>query len=199
MSKLSSEFREPNRKDKVTRCPSVSYARQLGLLVNTLGSHLNEPRRTSPLRVCRRLRLYIYPRRPEVMVGRDREWRASICAEVAANRISQISIYHSPPPHSLLLFLSILPTILYSTQVTVWRNQCAPKAGFGAVQQLTLVTLRKVSRRASCKALRWDKVIMIRRVCIVNIVLYSRFIWLNGSITLIRAEKERYDIVRFLR
>ena len=42
MGKLSGEFREPNRKDKVTRCPSVSYARQLGLLVNTLGSHLNE-------------------------------------------------------------------------------------------------------------------------------------------------------------
>ena len=30
-----------------------------------------------------------------------------------------------------------------------------------------------------------------------NIVLYCRFIWLNGSITLIRAETERYDIVRF--
>ena len=29
-----------------------------------------------------------------------------------------------------------------------------------------------------------------------NIVLYSRFIWLNRSITLIRAETERYDIVR---
>ena len=29
-----------------------------------------------------------------------------------------------------------------------------------------------------------------------NIVLYSRFIRLNGSITLIRAETERYDIVR---
>ena len=40
MSKLSGEFREPNRKDKVTRLPSVTYARQLGLLVNTLGSHL---------------------------------------------------------------------------------------------------------------------------------------------------------------
>ena len=40
MSKLSGEFREPNRKDKVTRFPFVSYARQLGLLVNTLGSHL---------------------------------------------------------------------------------------------------------------------------------------------------------------
>ena len=41
MGKLSGKFGEPNRKDKVNRCPSVSYARQLGLLVNTLGSHLN--------------------------------------------------------------------------------------------------------------------------------------------------------------
>ena len=40
MGKLSGEFREPNRKDKVTRFRSVTYARQLGLLVNTLGSHL---------------------------------------------------------------------------------------------------------------------------------------------------------------
>ena len=40
MGKLSGEFREPNRKDKVTRFPFVSYARQLGLLVNILGSHL---------------------------------------------------------------------------------------------------------------------------------------------------------------
>ena len=40
MGKLSGEFREPNRKDKVTRFPSASYARQLRLLVNTLGSHL---------------------------------------------------------------------------------------------------------------------------------------------------------------
>ena len=30
-----------------------------------------------------------------------------------------------------------------------------------------------------------------------NIVLYSRFIWLNESMTLIRAETERYDIVGF--
>ena len=37
MGKLSSEFREPNRKDKVTGFPSVSYARQLGY---TLASHL---------------------------------------------------------------------------------------------------------------------------------------------------------------
>ena len=31
---------------------------------------------TSPLCVGRRLWLYIYPSRPEVMVGRDREWKA---------------------------------------------------------------------------------------------------------------------------
>ena len=40
----------------------------------------------------------------------------------------------------------------------------------------------------------------MRRVCIVqypNIVLYSRFIW--GSITLIGAETERDDIVRFFK
>ena len=30
-----------------------------------------------------------------------------------------------------------------------------------------------------------------------NVVLYSRFILLNESITLIRAETKRYDIVRF--
>ena len=54
-----------------------------------------------------------------------------------------------------------------------------------------------ISRKASCKALRWDKVNTIRRVCIVqNIVLYSLLIWLNGLITLIRAETKSYDIVR---
>ena len=40
MGNLSGESREQNRKDKVTRFPSVTYASQLGLLVNTLGSHL---------------------------------------------------------------------------------------------------------------------------------------------------------------
>ena len=41
MGNLSGESREQNRKDKVTRFRSVTYARQLGLLVNTLGSYLN--------------------------------------------------------------------------------------------------------------------------------------------------------------
>ena len=40
MGNLSGESREQNRKDKVTRFASVTYASQLGLLVNTLGSHL---------------------------------------------------------------------------------------------------------------------------------------------------------------
>ena len=38
MGNLSGESREQNRKDKVTRFPSVTYASQMGLLVNTLGS-----------------------------------------------------------------------------------------------------------------------------------------------------------------
>ena len=40
MGNLSGESREQNRKDKVTRFRSVTYARLLGLVVNTLGSHL---------------------------------------------------------------------------------------------------------------------------------------------------------------
>ena len=40
MGNLSGESCEQNRTDKVTRFCSVTYARQLGSLVNTLGSHL---------------------------------------------------------------------------------------------------------------------------------------------------------------
>ena len=40
MSNLSGESREQNRKDKVTRFRYVTYARQLGLLLNAQGSHL---------------------------------------------------------------------------------------------------------------------------------------------------------------
>ena len=40
MGNLSGDSREQNRKDKVTRFRSVTYARYLGLLVNTVGSHL---------------------------------------------------------------------------------------------------------------------------------------------------------------
>ena len=52
MGKLIGEFPEPNRKDKVTRFPFVSYARQLGLLANTLGSHLKGNIRHQKLRNC---------------------------------------------------------------------------------------------------------------------------------------------------
>ena len=41
MGNLSGESCEQNRTDKVTRFCSVTYARQLGSLVNTLGNHLN--------------------------------------------------------------------------------------------------------------------------------------------------------------
>ena len=41
-----------------------------------------------------------------------------ICVEVAVDRISRISIYPPTPLH-FLPFFWILPTILYSTQVTV--------------------------------------------------------------------------------
>ena len=44
MGNLSGESREQIRKHKVTRFRSVAYARQLGLLVNTLGSHLKSPK-----------------------------------------------------------------------------------------------------------------------------------------------------------
>ena len=40
MGNLSGESGEQNRKEKVTRFRSVTYARQLASLVNTLGSHL---------------------------------------------------------------------------------------------------------------------------------------------------------------
>ena len=50
-----------------------------------------------------------------------------ICVEVDVDRIT---ILPPPLPRSLLFSL---PTILCLTQVTVIRNQCAPKTGFGAV------------------------------------------------------------------
>ena len=42
MGNLSGESHEQKQKSKVTRVPSVTYARLLGLFVNTLGSHLKE-------------------------------------------------------------------------------------------------------------------------------------------------------------
>ena len=59
-------------------------------------------------------------------------------------------------------FFSILPTVLLKHHSALSWLRCRL-----AVNISLLVTLRKVSRRASCKARRWDKVITIRRVCIV--------------------------------
>ena len=91
---------------------------------------------------------------------------------VNADRISRISI--TPP--SFTPFFSILPTILSSTQVIViWCRL--------AVNISLLVTLRKLSRRPSCKALRWDKVMTIRRVCIVQYrIVFSFHIFGQGPI-----------------
>ena len=66
-----------------------------------------------------------------------------------------------------------------------------------AVYISLFVTLRNVFRRASCNALRLHKVRdTIRRVCIAQYltVVSFNFIWIDRSITLIRAETERYDI-----
>ena len=55
-----------------------------------------------------------------------------VSVEVVADRVSRISILPSLPS-LFILFFSSLAAILSLTQVTVIRNQCAPKAGFGAV------------------------------------------------------------------
>ena len=79
MGNLSGESREQNRKDKVTRFRSVTYARQLGLLVNTLGSHLKLSNRipNSPLYYvdCKTVRIFAYPStRKQSTKGLERNW-----------------------------------------------------------------------------------------------------------------------------
>ena len=76
-----------------------------------------------------------------------------------------------PPPLPLFLFEASARLKLVSVPLAF------------AVYISFLVTLRNVSRRALCKALRWDKVDTIRKVCIVQYSTYSHFIWLNRSIT----------------
>ena len=78
--------------------------------------------------------------------------------------------YLNPPPPTPLLiffpthnsFFNQSDSYLKSARASSWFRCGLP------VLFYILVTLRKVSRRASCKALRWDKVITIRRVCIVQ-------------------------------
>ena len=92
-----------------------------------------------------------------------------------------------------------LPTILSLTQVTVIRNQRAPQAGFGAVSQFCFIYWSPWETFPGEHHVKlWDGTELLRFAASAssNIALYSRFIWLNGSITLIRAETERCDIVR---
>ena len=77
--------------------------------------------------------------------------------------------YYLTPAPSLLIFFPY-PEFFFNTSDSYLKSERA-SSWFRcrlAVLFYTLVTLRKVSRRASCKALRWDKVITIRRVCIVQ-------------------------------
>ena len=64
---------------------------------------------------------------------------------------------------------------------------------FSWQEQYLTRSLRSLVRYCSCHSN--IKFISSRHRVISSI--YFRFIWLNGSITLIRAETERYDIVRF--
>ena len=128
-----------------------------------------------------------------------------ICVEVAVEGISRIRVLSIPPPPVLPPSLEgVFPSIPRTsclTQVTVIWNQCAPQAGFGARREeaFTLRLAVYISFPSLHHVKLWDRTKLIRFAESVssNIVLYSRFIWLNGSITLIRAETERYDLVRF--
>ena len=84
-----------------------------------------------------------------------------ICVEVDVDRITIL------PPFPIFFptnnsFFNTSDSYLKSARASSW-FRCRL-----AVLFYILVTLRKVSPRASCKALRWDKVITIRRVCIVQ-------------------------------
>ena len=85
------------------------------------------------------------------------------------------NFYLTPPPPPLSLSLPLwllftpLPTILchkrqlFEVSARVKLVRCRWTAYISL-----LLTLRNVSQRASCKALRWDKVNSIRWVCIVQ-------------------------------
>ena len=94
-----------------------------------------------------------------------------LCRLGCRRNFANLCFLFKPPPLPFFLFEASARLKLVSVPLTF------------AVYISFLVTLRKVSRRALYKALRWDKVDTIRRVCIVQYSTYSRFIWLNGSIT----------------
>ena len=91
--------------------------------------------------------------------------------KVAVAEFRDYVFFNKPPPLPPFLCEASACLTLVSVPLTL------------AVYISFLVTLRKVSRRASCKALRWDKVDTIRRVCIVQYSTYSRSIMLKASIT----------------
>ena len=77
---------------------------------------------------------------------------------------------------------------------------CAPNAGFGAVSQFSFrywSPWEKFPGEHHVKLWDGTKLSRFAESPSSIIVLYSRFIWLNGSVTLIGAETERYDIVGF--
>ena len=91
--------------------------------------------------------------------------------KVAVAEFRDYEFFNKPPPLPPFLCEASARLTLVSVPLTL------------AVYISFLVTLRKVSQRALCKALRWDKVDTIRRVCIVQYSTYSRSIRLRGSIT----------------
>ena len=81
-----------------------------------------------------------------------------------------VHLFQTPPPPSLFVFFVPTHNSLSNTSDKYLKSVRA-SSWFRchlAVYISLLVTLRKVSRRASCKALRWGKVNTIRRVCIVQ-------------------------------
>ena len=78
--------------------------------------------------------------------------------------------YLTPPPPLPSWFFSPVHNCFFNTSDSYLKSERASR-WFRcrlAVLFYILDTLRKVSRRVSCKALRWDKVITIRRVSIVQ-------------------------------
>ena len=113
------------------------------------------------------------------------------CVEVDVDRITL-----TPPP--LPIFFPTHNS--YLTQVTVISNQRAPKAGFGAVWQFSFIYWSPSETFPGEYHVKlWDgtKLLRFAESASSNMVLYSRFIWRNGSIILIPAETERYDTARF--
>ena len=105
--------------------------------------------------------------------------------------------YYLAPPDFFCL-----PTLLSSTQVTVIWNQRAPKAGFGAVWQFSFVYWSPWEKFPGEHHVKlWDgtKLLRFAESASSNIVLYSLFIWLNGSITLIRLRQKGTTLFAFLR